>query len=174
MMRSPRAVLVGGSFLVGLLASPSASAPQVEELPKDLVMASLPALIDSILGPADAPVTVRLSRHAHVRPIFQTSVPVPTAHGQAWLERQLATPFVLDLCDSIRPADCSVGAATMVIGISEPSMEPDGRARVIVWMGRRDTAVPTGPAAFAAEFVVWLRRESGLWTYDGYRVLEIT
>jgi hypothetical protein len=157
------------AFLVGI-ATPAASAAQLTaDLAKDAVMASVPALIDSLWGPTDDSVTLRLGRYMHVRPILAGATASASPHDADWLEGQLATPLVLDICDAPRIVDCATGAATMVIGLSEPTLEPDGRLRVIVSMKRGSSLAP-----LTADIVVWLRRASDDWRYDGYEVLEIT
>jgi len=173
-MRS-RLAFLGGLLFVQLAATSPATAQLSADSVKDLVMASLPMLFDSIWSARDEPVTIRLGRYAHVRPIFPTTVrAAPSAHDQDWLNRQLSTPLVLDLCDAVRVTDCGAGPATMVVGISEPALEPDGRLRIIVSVGRRGGDAPAGAGPTAVEFAVWLRRDSGTWTYDQYQMLEVT
>jgi hypothetical protein len=167
-------ILLLGLIVIPLLARPLSAQRLSPESAKTAVMAALPALIDSIWGGEADPLTVRLGRYVHVRLIFSAAALEPKTHEPDWINSQLATSLVLEVCDFPRLVDCVIGDATMVVGISEPSVEGDGRVRILVSMGRRDTEPSSSGEAFAAEFAVWLRPELGNWVYDGYQVLEIT
>ena len=145
-----------------------------------VVVDYLPFVIERSWGyEQDKPYTVALSSDQpqprwgnRIRPSAPSEEPAP--HDPSWLAAQLVKSHVLATCPRASQGRCELGQATMIVTLSAPFIDPDGRATVEVDIGRPIGGPPRGRGAFHAAVLITLTRSTDTWAVSNYGLVSIT